>query len=47
MDDLMSKMNVSYNYNVFRVFYNKNSIVMNIHDIKKVCDCYSEPKLVI
>ena len=41
----MSQMNVSNLYKVFRVLDNKNSIVMNEHDIKKVCDCYSGPKL--
>ena len=47
MDALMSKMNISNNYKVFQVLDNKFSIVMNELDIKKVCDCYSGPKLVI
>ena len=47
MNDIMSKMNVSNNYTVFRVMDNKYSIVMSERDIKEVCDCYSGPKLVI
>ena len=37
MDDLMSKLNKSNNYKVFWVLDNKNSIVMNDLDIKKIC----------
>ena len=36
MDDIMSKLNTSNNYKVFRVLDNKNSIVMNELDIKKI-----------
>ena len=35
MDDIMSKMNISNNYKVFRILDNKNSIVMDELDIKK------------
>ena len=33
IDDIMSKMNISNNYKVFRILDNKNSIVMNEHKL--------------
>ena len=47
MNDLISKVNLTKNYKVFRVFDNKYSIVVSENNIKKVFDCYSWPKLVI
>ena len=43
MDDIMSKMNVSKNYKVFRVLDNKPSIVMSEHIIKKYAIAIQDP----